>query len=89
MGRHQHILGRGIGWGTSSEAGRRAASAYFTQEYPVEPSRTRIEQRGGAERFVEIKDAPQSASHGRDARATGVTAPGVDVQEFRNAVSGD
>lgn len=72
MGRHQHILGRGIGWGTSSEAGRRAASAYFTQEYPAEPSRTRIQPSGGAERLVEVKGAE-----------------GADVQEFRNAVSGD
>jgi hypothetical protein len=80
MGRHQHILGRGIGWGTSSEAGRRAASAYFTQEYPAEPSRTRIEQRGDAERLVEVKNGAPQQPRG---------AEGADMQEFRNAVSGD
>jgi hypothetical protein len=60
---------------------------YFTQEYPADArtpgmSQPRVEQRGGADRIVELKGGATPA------RGSG-GAEGADVQEFRNAVSGD
>jgi hypothetical protein len=96
MGRHQHMLGHRIGWGTASEAGRRATSVYFTHEYPADPA-------AASARIVEVKPEPPqqqpgagAGPHGRDARATAhatawdAHATGSsDIQDFRNARSAD